>query len=298
MQQARKNLELLINNDIHLDKDCHIYFSQSNSTDMYLISVTGVIEKQFKPFNKMMISKWLANNTQKYAHLTAEQIRQQWDDQKNKATRIHHEIEKYIKSGNQPMLKYAKNGVSWFEEENKNFGNECFSEVIVFSDEHEIAGTIDLLIYNEEKDGCYIFDWKTTNKMNDRGKNYGIKNATKNIKDSKFNTYELQLSFYRYLLQEMHGIKVLRQYILHIEPDDVNCISCNYKKNTITSILNSFEKNLSDYLDYDDTDNSSEPTKSYTPVTQTRHVQQNSGCLIWLIVLMFTLMGCISLFIF
>jgi len=247
VKKTRSNLEKLLNSGIYLDEDSHLYFTQSDG--IYDLSVTELIDKQFKPFNKELVSKWLANNTNKYAHLTPEQIQQQWEEQRDKASRIHREIDMYIKSGKKPILKYAKNGIKWFDNEKIEYGSEYFSELIVYSDDYEIAGTIDLLIYNEEKDGCYIFDWKTTKKIDSRGRNYGIKQATRDIKDSKFNIYELQLSFYRYLLQEVNGIKVLRHYILHLEPSGVNCIGCKYKKDTVKSIINESVDNRNTYMD-------------------------------------------------
>ncbi len=239
MKETRLNLEKLLNSGIHLDEDSHIYFAHSDR--IFDLSVTELIDKQFKPFNKELVSKWLANNTTKYAHLTPEQIQQQWDEQRDKASRIHREIERYIKSGTKPILKYAKNGIEWYDREKAVFGNEYFSEVVVYSDEHEIAGTIDLLIYNEEKDGCYLFDWKTAKRIDSRGRNYGITRATRKIKDSKFNLYELQLSFYRYLLHQINKIEVLGQHILHINDDGVDAISCDYRKSTVGEILCSIE---------------------------------------------------------
>ena len=44
---------------------------------------------------------------------------------------------------------------------------------------------------------------------------------TSDIEDCKYNLYALQLSLYRYLLENYYGLKIKRQLIVHLRDDKV-----------------------------------------------------------------------------
>jgi|TARA_B100001964_G_C13924199_1_gene461545 hypothetical protein len=54
-------------------------------------------------------------------------------------------LQQYIEKGKRPKLSKAKSGIEWYESKIGLFGNKTFSEVIVFSENLKIAGTVDLL---------------------------------------------------------------------------------------------------------------------------------------------------------
>ncbi|GIS42763.1 MAG: hypothetical protein Ct9H90mP15_08030 [Candidatus Neomarinimicrobiota bacterium] len=53
----------------------------------------------------------------------------------------------------------------WLKEKKKNPDNTFYSEVIVYSEELKVAGTIDLLVYNKEQDMYHLVDWKTNKRI-------------------------------------------------------------------------------------------------------------------------------------
>ncbi|MBK7867502.1 MAG: hypothetical protein IPJ75_11260 [Ignavibacteriales bacterium] len=54
---------------------------------------------------------------------------------------------------------------------------EVIPELIVFSEELGIAGTVDLLVYNPRTDKYDIYDWKTNKSIDEYG--YGGKRGTR-----------------------------------------------------------------------------------------------------------------------
>ena len=75
-------------------------------------------------------------------------------------------------------------------------------EKLVFSPTLRVAGSIDLLA--ELKDGSYaIYDWKRILKLSERGFNgkRGVLEATKDLQDSNFWHYALQLRLYEVILK-------------------------------------------------------------------------------------------------
>ena len=121
---------------------------------------------------------------------------------------------------------------------------ETFSEVLVYSKELCIAGTMDVLMLNKDSEEHVIIDWKTSRRIEKKsfkGKK-GIKKETSNIEDCNYNHYALQLSLYRYILEKYYDIKVSRQLIAHLKDDGLESHSTPYMKKEILDMLDSINK--------------------------------------------------------
>jgi len=232
------NIKRLANTDIRLRKSDHRYILDSNPSISFY-NVTQLVEDQFPPFEREKIAKWLVNNSYKYMHYTAEELLQEWKEIKDEGAEVHKELEKYVHSRKIPRLPKARSGMNWLEQEIEVFGDKVFPEVIVFSIELKIAGTVDLLIYNSTNDKCTIFDWKTSKEINYRSERKAITRECEGLTDCKFDQYSLQLYIYSYLLENYHGIKVSNQYIVHLMESDANCIEGKNLLHNVKLILKS-----------------------------------------------------------
>ena len=65
---------------------------------------------------------------------------------------------------------------------------------------------------------------------------------SENIQDTKFNHYALQLSLYRYLLEQYYGFNVSSHYIVHLKDEECTGIITDYKKNEIIGMVETLEK--------------------------------------------------------
>lgn len=213
----------------------HIY-SYDKDKDISFSSVTEVIDTHFKPFDSKMIAGALVKNTQKYAHYSSgSELEAEWDRLRDRASEVHSQIEKYINDGKDPSAQRAKLAVDWFKKQKNKYGKEAYAEVIVFNDKSKVSGTVDLLVYHPDKEGVYIFDWKTTRDLyKSRGK--GITSITNDVRDTKFEKGQLQLSMYRLLLNQL-GIKVIRSYLLHLTEDGVELVQCKYLKSQVNQMI-------------------------------------------------------------
>ena len=106
----------------------------------------------------------------------------------------------------------GKQGVKAVHEICECYGDNLYSEVIVYSKELKIAGTIDLIAHNNDNGKVYIFDWKTTGNLYRDNRWYGITYITKQIRDTTINQYTLQLTAYNYLLDKSHDISINEQF--------------------------------------------------------------------------------------
>lgn len=110
------------------------------------------------------------------------------------------------------------------------------TEQIIYSKKHKIAGTIDLLTWEEGK--ITLYDYKTNRKeISTEEKAYdNLLGELSHIPNTQYNRYTLQMSLYRYLL-ELDGHSVGKMYLIHIN-GEINLIEVPYLKKEIEVMLN------------------------------------------------------------
>ena len=103
--------------------------------------------------------------------MTSQELVEKWDDIADEGTLIHAEIENFIKDGiDSPTRPKSKVAIEWIK---KNFTDQfdVYTEVIIYSKELGIAGSIDILLYDKKHDKYRILDWKTGEKIEDKSFN-------------------------------------------------------------------------------------------------------------------------------
>lgn len=232
-QIMEDTLQILKQDQIFLDEPTHTYEVLSHP-HLKFTSATTFIGEFFEPFDDIGIAEELAEkDSGRYADYdTPEQILKKWDDISARGTAVHEELENWCFAWNgtpegeevdSPItFTRAKHGVEWLKSVlEPHF--ILFPEVKLFSPSLQIAGTLDLLIYEPKEDLWVIADWKTNRKISTsswKGKK-GIKNATRLLDDCKINTYGLQMSLYRWILENEYGFNtdnILKQILVHLRP--------------------------------------------------------------------------------
>ena len=136
------------NNDITLETEKHEY-TILDQPDFLFTSVTTFVGSFFEPFDDIKISNHLVNNVPKYFGRTPESLIEDWDVARKYGTEVHLEIENWIKNGTEPKDSRAVFAKSWIGGYVNKPHIKTLSEVIVFSEELGIAGTIDILMMNQ-----------------------------------------------------------------------------------------------------------------------------------------------------
>ena len=232
---------------ISLEEESHTY-SLSNS-NIEFKSVTEFIHTFFKPFDEQNIAKKLTQTHFKYKGMSVEELINSWNKRRDRGTIVHKQIEDFINSNceindnefNKLDLK-ATQGINFIKHKCLKETNILASEVIIYSEELKLAGTIDLIIFNKEKNHVSIIDWKTNKKISKKSFNRsrkGIKFPLKSMDDCNFNHYNLQLSMYQYILESYYNVKVNGLFLVHLNEQEFNYKNyiCNYKKETIKKML-------------------------------------------------------------
>ena len=233
-------LNNLYNDDIKLLKDIHIY-KHAKEPNIDFTSVTTFVEYFFKGFDAPKVAKKLINNYSKYSDYTVQSLIEKWNESARHGTYIHEEIENWIKNSLKPKESKSINGINWLKNYKMKSNFKIFSEIIIYSKELKIAGTIDVLALDKNTNQYDLIDWKTSKKIemsSFRGK-VGIKVATNNIPDCNYYHYTLQLSLYRYILEKYYGLSIKNQFIVHLKDDFARGIMVPYMRKEILDMLNS-----------------------------------------------------------
>ena len=146
----------LHDNDIHLFEDQHKYQLRSNPSISFK-SVTELISKYFEPFNKDSVASKLINTHPKYFGMTKDELIKRWDQRRDHGSKIHKEIEEFLKSGKIATEQQSLDAINWLEK--NSIEKELQSEAIIFSKELNIAGSIDILMH-DKKNNSYLENFK------------------------------------------------------------------------------------------------------------------------------------------
>jgi hypothetical protein len=114
------------------------------------------------------------------------------------------------------------------------------SEFIVYDSEYQIAGMVDQLFFNKKHNEYQIFDWKTNKDISFQSqyRDY-FKHPISHLEECEFNTYSLQLSIYKHIIEKNTNIKIGKCYIVWINEmnDTYKLYECKNMNEEFQSML-------------------------------------------------------------
>ena len=154
-------MEKFLKKEMELIEPEHKYILKSEP-DLNFTSVTSITSQYFAPFDKDVIAKRLVETNVKYIGMTAEELIAQWDESRDFGTLVHNNIESYINNQTYKDISEVRHAIKWMKKF-KNLSEFIFyPEVIIYSTELGIAGSIDVLAKATYNDTHIIIDWKTS----------------------------------------------------------------------------------------------------------------------------------------
>lgn len=196
-----------------------------------LTSVTTQIDKYKSEFqsNKIATSLCKKHNEKyslngKYNQRKPEYYLEMWRAKRDLAcsrgTMIHLYAESYPYF-DEPKLKEHEYIHNFFNDldEKYIFIN---SEIRIYSTSLKLAGTLDLLLYNTETKKYIICDYKSNEDIYKKENGY-FNEPFADLKNTKLNSYLLQLNFYKYCFEEMFNANLIEDlWIIWLHHDNDN----------------------------------------------------------------------------
>lgn len=213
---------------IVFDEGPHIYTVNGDSN---YTSVTTWIHSHFKHFDadkvikQMMASKKWSQN--KYFNKTPEEIKAIWEANRDEAakagTKMHYDIECYY---NSVAVDNSSVEFSYF----MNFVRDhphlkpYRTEWMVWDEELRLAGSIDMVFFDERSSSLMIYDWKRSREIirNKQFEEYSTTECISHLPDTNFWHYSLQLNTYKAILEKNYGKKVTDLRLVCLHPSNIN----------------------------------------------------------------------------
>ena len=222
--------------DLNFDDKNHSYNIKNNIK--IKLSVTNLIKNFIEPFDKKNISLIVA----KKRNITQEEVLKEWknikDEACDKGNKIHLFGESYPFNKNlKPQNKFENAIVKFCNNIPSNI-NFFMTELKMYHKKYMFAGTTDIIFYNKDTDKFIIADWKTNKDLFKNYKGKKMKKPFDNLLDCPYNHYQLQLSFYQILFEQL-GLKVSSRKLIWLKPTGNYEL---YNTKNYTNVLNNYLK--------------------------------------------------------
>lgn len=222
------------------------------------ISVTSLISQYENEFDKENIARAVASKESKSVTDVLKEWQYKADFACRKGSTCHefaqsrwskepYELDKFDESEEylNAVIKVQKQAVNFYEDY-KDIFEHIADELIVGSEEFDIASAIDHLFVNKLTGGLVLVDYKTNSTLkgyNDNGKSNRYAKPMKvplnHITDITLFHYYLQLSIYKYLIEKYTELKVDEMFIVYFSEnnDNYEIIEIPYLKKEVIKIL-------------------------------------------------------------
>jgi ATP-dependent exoDNAse (exonuclease V) beta subunit len=207
----------LRDNRIKFEEEGHKYFIDGKSG---YTSCTTWNHSLFPHFDGPAIAKrilknrkWKTDPEYKYYQQSEAEILNSWEENRDRAatagTLLHLNVEKHY------------NGVP-VEDDSIEFGyfknflrdhphlHAFRSEWLIFDEEIRISGSVDMVFWDSKNEQYHIYDWKKSKAIEYESayNKTAIVDVLRDIPDTNFWHYSLQLNTYKYILEKNYGIKI------------------------------------------------------------------------------------------
>ena len=224
--------------NVHLEEESHTYTIEGHSGDV--TSVTTLQENFFPKFDAdSVISKyykfWQGPKSKKpqYKGKTREEIKKMWSDEaenaRNAGTLLHKAIETWYNGERDETILSQwvdlaspewEQFLSFHDDPDGGAGLIPFrTEMRIWSTDHGLAGTVDLLTRNEDG-SLSMYDWKRSKHSIDKSNPWKTKGTgmLSDVPGTNYGKYCMQQNLYRCILEEFYGYKVSSMYLVRFHP--------------------------------------------------------------------------------
>jgi hypothetical protein len=224
---------------LNFEEARHLYYKRDRNGIRYLPSVSSKVEHYVPPFDE---AYWLPRCARKEG-MSEVDLARKWQLINETACELGHKTHSFLEKFDgfkQPNSPQETAGINFL----KSLGNRYViirKELRMFHHIFMYAGTMDLLLYDTETNTLIIADYKTNG---DLFKTFGMMNSPFNYLESHpYNHYQIQLSLYQILLQQLADIleiEISERWIIHLNAiEEFKVYKTNFFDEELLEELNS-----------------------------------------------------------
>lgn len=197
-------------------------------------SVTTLIHKNFHEFNNdLVISKMMASPNwpkSKYFGKTVEQIKAEWDANRDEAstagTKMHKSIEDFLNGEliDNDTIEFKMFLKFWDDMKAQYSDWEIDrTEWLIYDNSGKVAGSIDATLRNKhDHNKIIILDWKRSKEIKFDNKFAKGTGPFAQLDDCNYVRYSLQLNIYRHILETCYAKKVIFMMLTVMHPNNAS----------------------------------------------------------------------------
>ncbi len=211
------------------------YFSQYKAIERILGAEFSTLKNRVG-FKNVVTAYKIDGDLKRLGEVTQE-ILTEWDNKTKaaceKGTRYHESKENYTKS----LMYGSVDGVIYDIARSHDLlahDNAIFSELFVYNDYWKIAGQVDLAI--KKCNQLTVRDYKTNKKITTENKFKNLLYPVDHLQETEFNKYQLQLSFYAYLIELATLMEIKGLFIDHWDGTKEKSYECKYLRSEVENI--------------------------------------------------------------
>ena len=181
-------------------------------------SVSGKIKQYYKPFNREVISYHSAKKN----GVSQEELLKDWDNKRDisiiKGNKAHLFGELYPFNRNlRPQSKFDIAIMKFWNDLPEHI-IPIIMEARMYHKEDLYAGTADGTLYNTITGKYILIDYKTNIDIFKNYKGQTMLAPFEHLLDNPFNKYQIQLSYYQILIEQIEGIEVSSRKLVWLRP--------------------------------------------------------------------------------
>lgn len=212
IQQKLKNAF----SELNFDQKRHLYFLEGEN----LPSVSKLVESHAEKFDE---AYWLPKKTAKLRrttepNITEHELKHRWQTKNQLACDLGHTTHDFLENYTgieSPVLPQQIAGIKFFKDVLKDW-EIVARELRMFSRRYRYAGTMDLLLRHRKTGKYVVADYKTNE---DLFKEFNfLKPPFEYLACSPYNKYQLQLSYYQILLEDI-GVPISERVLVYLMAD-------------------------------------------------------------------------------
>jgi len=238
------------NSSIAFDEETHKYLHPKDETgNAEYVSVTTLIERFF-PFDlKRYIERKAETENRSEEDVLDEHLLIR-DEAAEKGTFLHNQIENFLKETefDSDLIEFEL-FLDFYNKEIKKRNLVFFdAEKMIFSNKHNVAGTIDCLFKKVDSNEFVMLDWKRSKKLIIDGRprifGYGYAlSELSSLDNSSYNRYCLQQNIYKHIVETEYSMKIssMKLVVLHENYSDYYVVNVPEMKKETNIILNSLK---------------------------------------------------------
>jgi hypothetical protein len=232
------------------DEEDHKYYHLNDPTgNAEYISVTTLIERFF-PFDLKRYIERKAIDENRTEEDVLDDFLLMRDEAADKGTFLHNQIENFLK-GNvyDSKTEEFKLFLDFYNKEIKQRKLTFFdAEMMIFSDDYNVAGTIDCLFKKADNSELVMLDWKRSKKLiiDGRPRIFGYGHALSELSsldNSSYNRYCLQQNIYKRILETEYSMRIssMKLVVLHENHSEYHVVAVPIMNEETNIILNSLK---------------------------------------------------------